>query len=113
MSVYKTGILFYNIISKFSKQTNAWRLFNMKRLIAYIPETKGIYGIRVLIPERDEKLRHFVEPICLWGGPTDTRIITSGDHYGEHALIYELPFGIECNPLWKRAVEYFNIEFVK
>ena len=85
----------------------------MKRQILCIPEINGIYGMRVFVPERDAELRHFVGAICLWGGPTDTRVITTGEHCGEHALIYELPFGIECNTLWKRAVERLNIEFVK
>ena len=36
MSVYKAGILYYNIISKFTEQTNAWRLFDMvKETIVY------------------------------------------------------------------------------
>ena len=29
MSVYKAGIFYYNMYSKFTEQTNVWRLFNM------------------------------------------------------------------------------------
>jgi hypothetical protein len=85
----------------------------MKRKIFCIPQIKGIYGMRIFVPERDVELRYFVDAICLWGGPTDTRIITNGEHCGEHALIYELPFDIEYNSLWRRAVERLNIEFVR
>ncbi len=84
----------------------------MRRKIVKIPEISGIYGMRVLVPENDMRLRYFIEAICLWGGHTDTRRITVGYNIGERGLIYELPFGIENNPLWKSAVERLNIEFV-
>lgn len=85
----------------------------MKRTIPHIPEIEGCYGMRVIVPESDLKLRYFVEAICLWGGPTDTRKITVGEHFGERGFIYELPFGIESNSLWQQACKYFNITFVK
>ena len=84
----------------------------MKRTIVKIPEIAGVYGMRVIVPENDLRLRYFIEAICLWGGPTDTRRITVDYCFGERGRVYELPFGIEYNSLWKRAVDSFNIEFI-
>lgn len=80
----------------------------MKRTLQYIPDINGIYGIRIWVPTTDQALRAFLLPVCLWGGPTNSRLI--GD---TQEVLYELPLGIANNPLWKKACSYFNIELVE
>ena len=80
----------------------------MKRVIQYIPDINGIYGIRIWVPTTDKDLLTFLRPICLWGGPTDSRWV--GDI---QEVMYELPLGIKDNPLWKKACTYFEIELVQ
>ena len=108
MSVYKIVILFYNVYSKFTEQTNYWGLFNMKRVISYIPEIQGCYGMRIWVPRNDTELLSFIKPICLWGGPTDSRSVD-----GTKENLYELPLGIVENTLWQMACRYVDIEFVQ
>ena len=80
----------------------------MKRVIQYIPEIKGCYGIRLWVPTNDTALSAFVKLICLWGGPTDFRDTDRG-----HEELYELPLHTEECRLWKLACERLNIEFVQ
>lgn len=80
----------------------------MKRIITYIPEIKGCYGLRIWVPVEDKELVAFIKPICLWGGPTDRR--KASDSY---EVLYELPCDIENNFLWKLACERLSIEFVR
>lgn len=80
----------------------------MKRVIQYIPDINGIYGIRLWVQTTDTELLAFLKPICLWGGPTNGRWV--GD---TQEVLYELPLGTKNNPLWKKACSYFNIELVE
>jgi hypothetical protein len=48
MPVYKAGILYYNIISKFTEQTNCWRLFNMLTTKFIIKKTSYFDGDKYL-----------------------------------------------------------------
>lgn len=91
------------IVSLMNKLTEDY----MKRRIKHVPEISGCYGMRVWIPTTDTELIAFIKPICIWGGPTSERL-----GYGGRELGYELPLGIESNPLWQQACRYFEIELV-
>lgn len=80
----------------------------MRRTIKYIPEIAGCYGMRIWVPASDKDLIAFIRPICVWGSATDQRFALDKTEY-----CYELPFGINENPLWQQAYRYFNIEFVR
>lgn len=80
----------------------------MKRNLQYIPDINGIYGIRIWVPTTDQELLAFLKPICLWGGPTNSRLVDDTQE-----VLYELPLGTAKNPLWKKACSYFNIELVE
>jgi hypothetical protein len=77
MSVYKTGILYYNIISKFNKQTNAWRLLNMENLVINENEDWGGWLVQIK-PE--------------WLNPGERQIVyVVLEDRGPRLLIQELP----------------------
>jgi hypothetical protein len=80
----------------------------MERVIQYIPEIKGCYGMRVWIPANDRELLTFIKAICLWGSHTDYRKTPEG-----YEVLYELPADITDNFLWRLACERFNITFVR
>lgn len=80
----------------------------MERVIQYIPEIKGCYGMRVWIPANDKELLTFIKTICLWGDYTDCRKTQEG-----YEVLYELPTDIKDNFLWRLACGRFNITFVR
>ena len=81
----------------------------MKRTLQYIPDINGIYGIRIWVPATDHELLAFLKPICLWGGPTNSRWVDNTQE-----VFYELPLSTATeNPLWKQACSYFNIKLVE
>ena len=79
-----------------------------KRTVQYIPAVEGCYGLRLWVPTDDNDLHAFVKLICAWGGYSDCRKTSEG-----YEVLYELPFGIENNVLWKLACERLNIEFTR
>ena len=80
----------------------------MKRIIQYIPEIEGCYGMRVWVSTSDSALCTFIKTICLWGSHTDCRKTCDG-----YEVLYELPHGITNNFLWRLACERLNITFVR
>lgn len=79
--------------------------------VVCIPETPGIYGLRIWVNTEDTELVNFFKLICAWGGPTDTR--TARISTGLTRLeLYEFPFGIAKNPIWITALERLNVKLM-